>query len=165
MGDGYEPLLVPPRAGLPLIRSAPDLGYQAVRIRGTIDVETWLKPATKKKKVYWAFQRFVDWMAKEGNEYKGNLIIRGPYPHMEFRESAIQTGDRGGQRQVARKLKDDLGADDREDYVIEATFVRKEEVQLVDKDVALAVEGKRGIRLARPEDLEGIKSGRDYFKE
>jgi hypothetical protein len=60
---------------------------------------------------------------------------------------------------VAQNLKDGLGADDREDYVIEATFVRKEEVQLVDRDVAFAVAGKRGIRLARPDDVERHKKG------
>ncbi len=161
----YAPTLLVPKPGLPLIRSTPDLGYQAVRIRGRIDVEAGLRSAMKKKKLYWAFNRFVNWMEKEGNRYKGDLSITGPYPHAELKEPDIQTGDRGGQRRVARNLEDDVGQDDREDYVIEATFIRREEVQLVDKDVALAVEGKRGIRLAQPRDLEGIKSGRDYFKE
>lgn len=161
----YAPRLLVPKPGLPLIRSTPNLGYQAVRIRGRIDVEVWLKPETKKKKLYWAFNRFVTWMEREGNHYKGGLSITGPYPHAELKEPDTQIGDRGDTRRVARNLKDDVGQDDREDYVIEATFVRREEVQLVDKDVALAVEGKRGIRLAQPSDLEGIKSGRDYFKE
>ena len=163
MDGDYAPPLVAPKSGLPLIRGTPNLGYQAVRIKGTIDVETWLKPATKKKKLYWAFERFVQWMEKEGHHYKGDLKIHGPFPHAEFKPPDTQMGDRGGRRQVARNLKDDVGQDDREDYVIEAVFITKERVQLVDKDVALALEGQRGIRLARPSDLEGIKSGRDHF--
>ncbi len=159
MEGDYAPPLVAPKSGLPLIKSTPDLGYQAVRIRGTIDVEAWLKPETKKKKIRWAFQRFVSWMMKEGNVYKGDLVIHGPFPHMEFKEPGMQTGDRGGRRQVAQGLKDSLGADDREDYVIEATFVRREEVQMVDKDVAFAIAGTRGIRLARPDDVERHKKG------
>ncbi|KKL73191.1 hypothetical protein LCGC14_2077380 [marine sediment metagenome] len=159
----YAPPLLPVKSGVPLIRSTPNLGWQAVRIRGRIDVERSLRPETRKKKLYWAFQRFVQWMEDEGHIYKGDLSITGPYPHAELKEPDLQTGDRGEQRRVARNLKDDVGQGDVDDYVIEATFWARERVQLVDKDVAIKVEGKKGIRLARPGDLEGIKKGTDYF--
>ena len=161
----YATPLLPVKSGFPLIRSTPNLGWQAVRIRGRIDVEKSLKPETKKKRLYWGFQRFVTWMESEGHKYKGGLSITGPYPHADLKEPDTQVGDRGGRRSVARNLKEDVGQDDLEDYVIEATFLAKERVQLVDMDVALQVEGKRGIRLARPTDLEGIKRGTDHFKE
>ena len=164
MSDYALPLL-PVKSGVPLIRSVPNLGWQAVRIRGRIDAEKSLKPETKKKKLYWGFQRFVKWMESEGHKYQGSLSITGPYPHADLKPPDTQVGDRGGQRSVARNLEQDVGHSDLEDYVFEATFITRERVQLVDKDVALQVEGKRGIRLARPSDLTGIKNGTDYFKE
>ncbi len=164
MTDYATPLL-PVKSGLPLIRSTPNLGWQAVRIRGRIDVEKTLQPETKKKRLYWGFQRFVQWMEKEGHRYRGSLSITGPYPHADLKQPDTQVGDRGGRRSVARNLKEDVGHPSLEDYVIEATFLARERVQLVDMDIAQEVEGKRGIRLARPGDLEGIKKGTDHFIE
>ena len=102
-------------------------------------------------------------MESEGHKYQGRLSITGPYPHADLKPPDTQTGDRGGQRSVARNLEADVGHSDLEDYVIEATFLARERVQLVDMDVALKIEGNRGIRLARPGDLEGIKKGTDHF--
>ena len=154
------PTLVEPKSGLPLIRSVPDLGWQPVRIKGRIDVESSLKPETKRKRIYWAWKRFVQWLEKEGAIYKGNLVIKGPFPHAELKEPTWQYGSDGGKRLVARSLTDAIGQDSREDYVMEATFIRKEWVQGIDVDIAAQVVGKRGIRLARPQDLALLRKDR-----
>ena len=137
--------IVPASPGLPLIRSTPNLDWQLVRLKATIDVEEGLAPETVKKKVYWGFQRFVEWMRKEGHEYKGGLKISGPFPHMDYQPDDIQTGDRGGTRPVARSVEQDLGKG-KLDYVIEGNFLVRETIRELPSDVAEDVIGKRGIR-------------------
>jgi hypothetical protein len=146
--------LVAPAAGLPLIRSTPNLGRQLVRIKGTVDVDASLTPETKKKRVYWGFKRFVEWMEKEGHEYRGNLVIHGPFPHMNWQQPSIQHGERGAQRKVARPVQGDVEYD-KEDYVLEAHFLTREKIQEIPADVGLDVIGKRGVRAVR----EGTQQG------
>ena len=52
--------IVPATPGVPLIRSTPNLDWQLVRLKGTIDVEEGLTPETVKKKVYWGFNADSD---------------------------------------------------------------------------------------------------------
>ena len=92
----YATPLLPVKSGLPLIRSTPNLGWQAVRIRGRVDVGKSLKMEAKKKRIYWGFKRFVEWMEKEGHRYRGKLRITGPFPHADLKEPNTQVGDRGG---------------------------------------------------------------------
>lgn len=151
----YAPSIGKQAVGTPLVRSTSNLGWQLVRIKGTVDVESDLKPETKKKRVYWGFKRFKEWMEKEGHQYKGNLVIHGPFPHMDFKEPSIQRGDRGGERMIARSIADDLHNNGKEDYVLEAHFLVREYVQEVPSDVALNVIGQRGIRAADERTQQG----------
>jgi len=150
--------IVPATPGLPLIRSTPNLDYQLVRLKGTIDVEEGLAPETAKKRVYWGFKRFVEWMRKEGHQYRGGLQITGPFPHMEYQtEDTTQTGEQGTERPVARSVEDDLGGNGKQDYVIEGNFLVRETIQEVPTSIAEDVLGKRGIRAMR--DIQrGAKS-------
>ncbi len=141
--------IVPASPGLPLIRSTPNLGWQLVRLKGTIDVEEGLAPETKKKAVYAGFKKFVEWMRKEGHQYRGGLQISGPFPHMNYQPSTIQTGDKGEERPVARSIKDDLGNNGKLDYVIEGSFLVRETIQEISTSVARDVIGTRGIRAVR----------------
>ena len=145
----YAPPLVVPKPGLPLIKSTPDLGWQLVRVKGRIDVDASLKPGTKKKKVYWAWKRFVKWQESEGLRYVGGLEIQGPFPHANLKPSDTQTGDRGATRPVARSVEDDLEPDV-EDYVILANFWKRESVVMLDTDIARDLMGTRGLRPAAP---------------
>ena len=149
------PRLLPPVPGSPLIRSKPDLGWQMVRIKGTIDVESDLQPDTKKKRIYWAWKRFVEWQEKEDKKYMGGLVIHGPFPHVNLQEPKIQYGENGAKRPVARSVYDDIEPG-KEDYVIEAHFLVREKIVSVPIDMAAEVAGKNGVRLARPYDLKGV---------
>ncbi len=149
LGRRHAPPLVPAKAGFPLIRSVPSLGWQPVRIKATIDVEADLEGKTKMKKVYWAAKRFVEWMEKEGHKYQGGMTLHGPFPHMDFKQPDIQVGDRGATRKVARSIEEDLSNNGKEDYVWEAVFLTRERIQEIPADVAMEVNGKRGIRLMR----------------
>ena len=150
----HAPTLVPAMPGVPLIRSTPNLGRQLVRIKGTIDVDASLSPEAKKKKVKWAFDRFVQWMEKEGHEYRGHLQIHGPYPHMAWKQPSVQTGERGAQRKVARPVGGDIEPDVW-DYVLEARFLVKERIQELPSDVGLEVIGQRGIKAVRKDTQQG----------
>lgn len=141
--------IVPAAPGLPLIRSTPNLELRLVRLKGTIDVEEGLASETTKKAVYHGFKRFVEWMGKEGHEYKGGLEITGPFPHMDYKGPDTQVGDRGATRPVARQVEQDLGNNGKLDYVIEGNFLVRETIQEVPTSVARDVIGKRGIRAMR----------------
>lgn len=151
LGRRHAPSLVPAKPGLPLIRSVPDLGRQLVRIKATIDVEADLPDETKKKRVFWGAKRFIEWMRKEGHEFQGGMTLHGPFPHMDFREPDVQTGDLGDTRLSARSIKDDLSDNGKEDYVWEGVFSTREYIQEVPADVAQQVIGQRGIRALKEE--------------
>jgi len=141
--------IVPASPGLPLIRSTPNLELKLVRLKGTIDVEEGLTPETTKKKVYWGFQRFVEWMRKEGHQYRGGVQISGPFPHMDYQADDTQKGSGGAERPVGRSVEQDLGNNGKNDYVIEANFLVREKVQEVPTSIAEGVLGKQGVRAMR----------------
>lgn len=134
------------------------MGWQRVLIKATIDVESSLKDATKKKRVYWAAKRFIEWMRKEGHQFQGKMLLHGPFPHMEFKQPDIQVGDLGDTRPRARSIKEDLSDNGKEDYVWEGVFLTREKIQELPTDIAIDVDGKRGIRTVRP--LEGAVNAR-----
>lgn len=124
--------------------------WQQVMIKGTIDVESSLSDASKKKRVYWGVQRFIEWMRKEGHKFQGGITLHGPFPHMDFKPPDTQTGDRGATRKVARSIEEDMKDNGKEDYVVEAVFLTRETIRELPTDVALEVVGKRGVRAMRP---------------
>lgn len=156
----HAPSIAIPTPGAPLIRAVPDLGWVKVRIKGRIDVDEDMPEEARKKRVYWAVQRFIRWQeASEGAKFAGDVQIEGPVPHFDAKPPDVQVGDRGGTRLRARNLGTDSTGTGKEDYIIYCSFLIREQVQEVRTDVAedLFKEGRPGIRPMRERDYRWLR--------
>lgn len=147
-----EPM-VAPRAGAPLIKSVPSLGWMLVERKGTSTVPDDMPEELRKRHVYRDFLIFCEWMRKEdGAEYvEGTVRVEGPFPHFEPKEPDTQYGDNGAHRKVGRSIVADTSNTGKEDYKILAVFRVRERMQEIPTELALDLfdKGRPGLRPLR----------------
>ncbi len=153
-GRRHAAPMLAPVSGLPLIKSVPSLGWRPEWRKANCDVEIGMSPAQRKARVKWGVDVFLSWMRKEGAEYiTGTLKVEGPFPHFEAHEPDTQYGDNNAHRKVARSIVKDT-TNGKEDYVIEACFKVREEIQEIPTELAQQL-------FADPRRVSNIKPLRD----
>lgn len=156
--------ILAPTAGLPLIKSAPSLGWRVEWRRGrSRPLDRDMPEGQRKREVLRDLQTFVAWMEKEDGaqwiktaaDGTPGIKLLGPFAHFEARKPDLQQGDAGGSREVARSVMRDTEPEDggRVEYEIHCLFRVREAVTELPTSLALDLfsqpGGRPGIRPLR----------------
>ena len=163
----YAAPMVDPKAGMPLIKSVPSLGRMLEWRKGRSVVDEDMPDHLRKEHVRRDTEIFIKWMEKEdGARFRGQVRVHGPFPHFEANTAPVmQTGDRGGTRQLARSIVADTSNNGKEDYVIECLFDVPEAINEIPTSLALDLfsKGTPNLRPLREKDFRGRIDGiREY---
>jgi len=140
--------ILPSSPNAPLVRVTTELGWQLVRLKGRVSVEVGLSEKSVKSRVKWGTERFINWMIREGHQFRGGVSVDGPFNHVgiEATRQPTQYGDAGGRRDLALSVpRNAEQAGGLVDYEVSALFLVREHIMEVPVDDA-----PRGTQFLNP---------------
>jgi hypothetical protein len=104
-------------------------------MKGRVSVEVGLSEKSTKSRVKWGCERFINWMIRSGNIFKGGVEVDGPFNHIDPEaKMPVQYGDAGASRFLALDVPRDAERSGLVDYEVSAACLVREHIVEVQID-------------------------------